>query len=203
MENYKPNSHKSKEENKASPDERQKIEKVVKGTVKTKKKNEIRKLTDVFISEDVHSVKSYILMDVLVPAIKDAIEDIVTNGIRMVLRGETSARKSSTASKVSYRSYYDSKRDDDRFARDSRAALRYSYDDIILESRGEAEDVITRMEEIIETYGFVRVADLYDLVGITGDYTDNKYGWKNIRTAEPVRVRDGYMLKLPRALPLN
>lgn len=202
MENYKPNSHKSKEENKALPDEREKLEKVIKGTAKTKK-NEMRKLRDVFISEDVKSVKSYILMDVLVPAIKDAIEDIVTNGIRMVLRGETSARKSSSASKISYNRIYDSKINNDRFARDSSPSLRYSYDDIILESRGEAEDVITRMEEIIEEYGFVRVADLYDLVGITGDYTDNKYGWTSIRSAEPVRVRNGYMLRLPRAVPLN
>ena len=202
MENYKPNSHKSKEENKTLPDEREKLEKVIKGTVKTKK-NEMRKLRDVFISEDVKSVKSYILMDVLVPAIKDAIEDIVTNGIRMVLRGETSARKSSSASKISYNRIYDSKINNDRFARDSSPSIRYSYDDIILESRGEAEDVITRMEEIIEEYGFVRVADLYDLVGITGDYTDNKYGWTSIRSAEPVRVRNGYMLRLPRAVPLN
>ena len=201
MENYKPNSHKSKEEAKAS-NERQKLEKVVKGNVITKK-NEMRKLKDVFISEDVKSVKSYIFLDVLVPAIKDAIEDIVTNGIRMVLRGETGARKpSSTASKVSYSRYYD-RRDEDRFARENRVSARYSYDDIILESRGEAEDVISRMEEIIETYGFVRVADLYDLVGITGDYTDNNYGWTNIRSAEPVRVRNGYMLRLPRAVPLN
>lgn len=202
MENYKPNSHKSKEENKALPDEREKLEKVIKGTAKTKK-NEMRQLRDIFISEDVKSVKSYILMDVLVPAIKDAIEDIVTNGIRMVLRGETSARKSSSASKISYNRIYDSKINNDRFARDSSPSLRYSYDDIILESRGEAEDVITRMEEIIEEYGFVRVADLYDLVGITGDYTDNKYGWTSIRSAEPVRVRNGYMLRLPRAVPLN
>ena len=163
----------------------------------------MRKLRDVFISEDVKSVKSYILMDVLVPAIKDAIEDIVTNGIRMVLRGETSARKSSSASKISYNRIYDSKINNDRFARDSSPSIRYSYDDIVLESRGEAEDVITRMEEIIEEYGFVRVADLYDLVGITGDYTDNKYGWTSIRSAEPVRVRNGYMLRLPRAVPLN
>ena len=202
MENYKPNSHKSKEENKALPDEREKLEKIIKGTAKTKK-NEMRKLRDVFISEDVKSVKSYVLMDVLVPAIKDAIEDIVTNGIRMILRGETSARKSSSASKISYNRIYDSKINNDRFARDSSPSPRYSYNDIILESRGEAEDVIDRMEEIIEEYGFVRVADLYDLVGVTGDYTDNKYGWTSIRSAEPVRVRNGYMLRLPRAVPLN
>ena len=59
------------------------------------------------------------------------------------------------------------------------------------------------MDGMLETYGVVSVADMYDLVGITCNYTDNKYGWTNLRNAEPVRVRDGYMLKLPKAGPID
>ena len=59
------------------------------------------------------------------------------------------------------------------------------------------------MEELISMYGLVSVADLYELVGITGSYTDNKYGWYDIRSASVVRVRDGYLLKFPKAIPLN
>ena len=59
------------------------------------------------------------------------------------------------------------------------------------------------MDELIETYGMVSVADLYDLVGITCNYTDNKYGWTSVRNAEPVRTRDGYVLKLSRPIPIN
>ena len=69
-----------------------KVEKIISGKVKTKKKNELQKMAGTLIAEDAKSVKSYILMDVLVPAVKDAIEDIVTNGIRMLLRGDTKAR---------------------------------------------------------------------------------------------------------------
>ena len=206
MDNYKPNSHKYKEDNKAGAEERQKFDKITKGAVVTKKKSEISKLKDIFVSEDIKSVKSYILIDVLVPAIKDAIEDIVTNGIRMILRGDTSARRSSSAaSKISYRDYYDGdRRNNDRFRNETRPVTKYSYDDIILESKGDAEAVLERMGEIIDIYGMVRVADLYDIVGVTGDYTDNKYGWTNISGAKPVRIRDGrYMLDLPRALPIN
>ena len=206
MDNYKPNSHKYKEDNKAGAEERQKFDKITKGAVVTKKKSEISKLKDIFVSEDIKSVKSYIFMDVLVPAIKDAIEDIVTNGIRMILRGDTSARRSSSAaSKISYRDYYDGdRRNNDRFRNETRPVTKYSYDDIILESKGDAEAVLERMGEIIDIYGMVRVADLYDIVGVTGDYTDNKYGWTNISGAKPVRIRDGrYMLDLPRALPIN
>jgi uncharacterized protein Veg len=202
MEQYKPNSHKSKEERRESVPEK-KVEKVIAGTVKSKKKSEIQKFTNVFISEDVNDVKSYILLDVLVPAIKKAISDIVTNGIDMILYGGTGRTKSnSTASKESYRSYYDGG-NDRRDYNLARTKTSYNYDDIILDNRGEAEDVLSRMDELISTYGLVSVADLYDLVGVTGNYTDNKYGWTDIRSASVIRVRDGYMLKLPKVLPLN
>ena len=203
MENYKPNSHSFREEQKETAVEKKKVEKVIRGTAKVKKKSEIRKFADVFISEDVSNVKSYVLSDVLIPAVKKLISDIVTDGIDMILYGGTGrSKKSSGASKISYRNYYDRK--DDRYtSSEPRTRTGYNYDDVTLDSRGEAEEVLARMDELIETYGVVSVADLYDLVGITGNYTDNKYGWTNIRNAEPIRVRDGYLLKLPKALPIN
>ena len=201
MDDYKPNSHKFKEEQKESTSEK-KVEKVISGTAKSKKKNEIQKFAEVFISEDVNNVKSYILLDVLIPAIKKAVSDIVTNGIDMILYGESEkTKKNSTSSKISYRSYYDNDR---KYSYNSSAVKRgYSYDDIILDNRGEAEDVLARMDELVATYGIASVADLYDLVGITGNYTDNKYGWTDVRSATVVRTRDGYLIKLPKVLPLN
>lgn len=199
MEDYKPNNHRSKEEQNLPE---KKIEPVVKGKVTTKKNN-VRKLTNTFVTEDIQNVKSYVLMDVLVPAIKKAISDIVTNGIDMLLYGETGrSRRKTNASVVSYRNYYYDSRREERYS-SSRTRTGYSYDDVVLETRGEAEDVLSRMDELIDTYGVVSVADLYDLVGISCNYTDNKYGWTNLRNAEPVRVRDGYMLKLPKALPID
>ena len=197
MEEYKNNSHKSKELTKNEP-----TKKVVKPIAKatTKKKN---KLAETFISEDASNIKSYILMDVLVPAIKKAVIDIVTDGISMLFYGDTShgnRRSSTSASYISYNRYSDRDRRDDRT---SYGRSRYSYDDVILQSRGEAEEVLDRMSEMIDTYGIVSVADMYDLVGIATNYTDNKYGWTNLRNAEPIRVSNGYMLKLPKAGPID
>lgn len=201
MENYKPNSHKSRQE--GNKVEKKKVEKVVTGKVKVKKKSEMSKMADIFISEDVSNVKSYIFMDVLVPAIKKAISDIVTDGIDMILYGSTgrSARRGG-ADKISYRNYSD--RDRDRYSRDdNRTRTGYSRSEITLESRGEAEDVLARMDELMSEYGIVSVADMYDLMGVQHNYTDNNYGWTNIRNAEVVRVRDGYIIKMPKALPID
>lgn len=201
---YKPNSRRSKELA-ANDAKKKKVEKIVSGKVKTKKKSEMSKFKDVFISEDAKDVKTYIFMDVLVPAAKKAISDIVRDGIDMILYGKTSGRSgnrySSGSSYVSYRSYSDRDRRDDRSYRSSRHG--YDYDDIILEDRQEAEEVLERMDELLDTYEIVSVADLYDLVGKSCNYTDNKYGWTNLRNAEPVRVHDGWLLKLPKAGPIN
>lgn len=182
------------------------VQKVVKSPVKTKK-NEIRKFADIFISEDVSNVKDYIFMDVLVPAIKKAIYDIVTNGIDMFLYGGTGKGKSSTSgTKVSYRQYYDQKNHNNsgyRGSENTKNRNGFEYDDIIFNNRGEAEAVKQQMQAAIGRYGFVTVADLYDMVDLPAPYTSQKYGWMDVSNAEAARTRDGYMLKLPRAVPID
>ena len=202
--NLPDNSHKGRAEAKANvPAEGKRAEKIVRGRVRTKK-NEARRFADVFLSEDIANVKEYILYDVLAPIIKRGFYDLIVSSLDITLfggRGQNGKRP--TADKVSYRDYNSMSRRDDRDGR-SRTTSGYSYDDIILESRGEAEAVLSRLDEIMEEYQIVRVADLYDLVGITGEHTDNKYGWTNIRNAEIERLRDGgYRIKMPRALPIR
>lgn len=202
MEEYKPNSYRSKEVIDVYPDKG--IQKVVSNPVKSRKKSSVRKLSEVFISEDIDNVKDYILMDVLLPAIKKAISDTVTNGIDMILYGETGrTKKNTSASRVSYGGYYTGS--NDRYkGSENHMRTGYSYDEVIIDNRGEAEEVLCRMDELIEMYGIVSVADLYDLIGKSHNYTDNKYGWTDIRSASVVRVRGGgYTIKLPRALPLD
>lgn len=184
-------------------EQKNKVEKIISGKAKPKKKSELKKFADVFLSEDISSVRSYIWYDVLVPAIKKAIDDVFTNGVKTLLWGSGSNKKNSSYSeRYSYRSCYD-KSDERRPRYGDRNRGGYSYDDIVLESRSDAEDVLSKMDEIISVYEMVSVADLYDLVGIVGSHTDVKYGWTNISNASVVRVRDGYWLKLPKAIPLD
>lgn len=197
---YTPNSHKYKAEQKAAAEERR-VEKVINGTVKTKKKSGIHKFTDVFIAEDASSVKSYILMDVLLPAFKKAISDVVTNGIDMLLYGGSGRGKKAGGDKISYRNYYD--KGDNRFAA-ATVRPRFDYDDIVFNTRAEAEAVRDQMDAVIERYGFVTVADMYDMCELPQPHTSYKYGWEDIRNAEAVRlVGGGYILKLPKVGPLD
>lgn len=181
--------------------EERKNVKIVTGPVKVRKKSEVKKLADVFISEDAGKVKNYIFMDVLIPAVKKAISDIIINGVDMILYGESGrSRRSSRMERSSYRDY--SVRPGDR--RDYRAESSvYDYEEAVLSSRGEAQGVLDELERIIAKYDYARVLDFYELVGITPRHTDQKYGWSDISMAKVIPVRDGYLIKLPRALPLD
>lgn len=203
--NYKSNSHKHRDEEKkmeSTNSDKKPIGKVISGTVKTKKKSEIKKLVDSFIADDLTKIKSYVIAEVLIPSIKKALSDIIINSSNILLFKEVNPkRRDGTGSSASYRDYYD-RRGDDRSIY-SRRPSPYNYDEIVVETRSEAEAVLDRMDELIAQYGLVRVADLYEMVGITGSYTDSDYGWTNIASAKAIPVRDGYLLKLPRALPLR
>lgn len=204
MDEYRSNAHPKRERtNDDLQEERKKVESVVTSGAHTKKRSGMSKIKDSFISEDARNVKDYVVGDVLLPALKKLIYDVFVNGLDMTLfGGKGGGRRDSTAGRVSYRSYYDD-RNSSRYSDPPRRRNSYSYDDVIIEDRGEAEAVLARMDEIMAKYKLVTVADFYDLCNLQSQYTDNKYGWIDIRSADVIRVRDGYTIKLPPAMPID
>lgn len=178
------------------PKDEKALEKVVTGDVKVKKRSKGRKFIDLFINEDGADIKDYLLLEVFVPAVKDTILDLMN----MIFYGRTRGSSKRGSTYVSYNSYSDGRR------RPTGRPVRngYSFDDIVVESRGEAEKVLDVLNEMIDRYGEATVADFYDLVGVTGNgYTDRSYGWKDLRNAYIQRTREGYLFQLPRAMELD
>lgn len=205
MEYNKPNSHKSKQLEKQCDPPKKNIGKVIDGNAKVAKKGELQKVIDAFLPEDgLVGIKDHIIMDVVVPTIKKIISDTVET----FLYGATGVapRNGNGKSKTSYGAYYNRKEEEERYARpvgSSRMVNTYSHEDIILETRGQALSVIACMEEIIDQYECVSIADLYEMVDLTGNYTDNNYGWLDLQGAQVIQLRrGGYALKLPKPIKL-
>jgi hypothetical protein len=180
-----------------------------------KKKSLGKKFMDTFISDDITNVKSYIIHGVLVPAAKDTITDIVQGvmdavktGLEVALFGEQArtsrGRRDSGRTYVSYDKYSSrDKRDDRRESYAARNRATHNFDDIVFETRNDAEEVLNSLIDYIEKYDEANVAVLYDLVGVNESYTDHKYGWRNLSSASVSRNRDGYVLNLPRPILLE
>lgn len=182
-----------------------KIEKIVTGNVTIKKKSAFAKIRDMFIAEDADKVGNYIMMDVLVPSIKRAIVDIIKSSADMIFGTKGSQKSNGSTYTYGGTPYvsYSSQSSKQKSETINSAKSQYEVGDFIFENRKDAEDVLDKLDEIISAYGQASVADLCEMVNAPYDFVANKYGWKNIHDAVPIRVPDGYSLRLPKSMPLE
>ena len=180
------------------------VEKVIQGTARPVERSLGKKFVDIFLGDDITSVKEYLFYDRIVPGIKE----MIVAGIEMMLfGGDRILRKgSSKTSYVSYNKMYASSP-----SRREREPRRYEtrressqLSDYIFESKGEAMEVLDTLTELIDVYDQASVNDFYDAIGVTGDFTDANYGWTELGGATIRRVRGGgYILDLPRPVVLR
>lgn len=208
------NSHTEKVKKKKQEEEKpvKNVEKVVEGTVVQRKRGWWRRIQDAMTGDDAQTVGSYVLYEVAIPAFRDLIFDIIRNGAERSLYGEVrpsrgSGRGFGRNNVINYGSMSRS-RDDREYRNErrevsSRARRNHDFGEIIIPDRGEAEEVIDRLVDLIDRFGVATISDLYDLVGVTSDYADEKWGWYNLASARAVRTRDGYLLDLPRTEPID
>lgn len=212
MEDYPSNSRKVNKE-KEDP---KKVEKVISGEAKRRKKPLRKRFAETFIGgDDAVSVWSYIVNDVLVPAAKDMVSDALREGVERVLFGESRSRGPRGRSSSSYVSYNqvrpsspysrreEPRREDPRREMTRRGRASHDFDEIVIDTKVEAEEVLDSMFALLEQYEIVTVADLYEMLGQTSEYTDAKYGWSDLRGSGVTRIKGGYLLDLPKPQPLD
>lgn len=171
------------------------------GKAARKKRSLGKRFGDTFLSEDRGDVGGYLIFDVLIPAAKDTLTDLVSRGLEMLLYGEArgSYKRSSGGRRTGHTDYSKYSRNEARRPQTtSRARKTLDFDDIVFDSRADAEKVLDYIIGRLEDYGVVTVADFYDAAEITGDYTDNKWGWFDLSDAYVKRGRDGFVIILPR-----
>ena len=197
-------------------------EKVVnKPVISTKAKHRAtfgKLLRQTFIPEDVSDAKDYILADIVMPAMKNGIFDTIMNIVDYWRGGGGSYRRPGAVSaprpRLGSQYDYSARSRSTQTRQEPAAAIRYSYDDIIIEdypsnqggsakSRADAEAVLVSMQSTIDRYTIVRISDLYDFVGLTSASTDYNYGWANLEGATVRRVNGGWMLVLPKPMPIE
>lgn len=189
--------------------ERPKPKPVLSKPAAVKKQTLGHKFINMFLGDEIEDVKSYILKDVVIPTIKNTILDVVCGGAEMLLLGRTSSRRHSGRGQTytpyaSYGTYYTNQQNYRQPQNASPQPNRYGVDDIIFNTYQEASDVLAAMFDYMHDYdGMISVADYYEMVRHPSVYTDNSWGWTDLGGASIRRVRDGYLLVLPRAIGLN
>lgn len=209
--NYSGNSHRDRDAKAEEPvKEQPKVEKIEGISATIRKKTVGRKIGEMFSGESMEKVGDHILFEVLIPAAKNMLFDAATQGLKMRLYGDGSRTPvSSSSSSKAYTPYNKMSSGASKSATEVRSELSrkaratHNFDEILFESRGDAEEVIESLRLVIEQYGTVKVADLYELVDLTGSFTDNKFGWDDLRDANVRLIRSGYILDLPRPMQVD
>lgn len=203
MDSLKPNSHRYK--NEEANKEKDRLKPVInKEDVVSTKESLGKKMVKSFVKEDIQDVKRYILLDVVIPGIKNTVLDM----LQMAFFGEVRDRRSSGYGRSSDREHYSysaryrgSSYSNSSSRRDSdyRSDDKVDYKNIVLRNRTDAEEVVEQLRYRIRETGKATIGDLFDLMDLAGRYVDNDWGWTDERDIGIRRISSGFLIDVAEA----
>jgi len=201
---FPPNSEKSRA---AGP---KRVERVTSdGAVRRRKQPLGKQFRHTFFNGDARMAAEYMVTNTMVPAIKDMILEAANAGLERLIYGEhRPGRRSPISGPLGYVAYNRMTQRGPEPPRQTQLSrpsrMRHAFDEIVIASRQEAEEVLDRMYDLISRYDAATVADLYELTGLDSTHADQKWGWEDLRGSGVGRVRGGgYLLELPEPIPLT
>lgn len=180
-----------------------KVDKVVSGNVRTRKKTFSERISETVLSSDLSGLKNDIIFDVIIPAIKDMAYDAMHSLIDGIFyRGEKSSSRPRRSSGGMYYSY-DEEYDKKARKKESILASTNRLDAIEFDRREDAEAVLRSMRGLIREFDVASVKDLYRYIGKATEYTHERWGWYDLESAYVERVRGKYVLRLPKPIIID
>lgn len=178
--------------------------------------SETKKIQNAMIGGTLADVKNHTIYDIIIPEIKRLIMDAIS----IILNGDVrKSNVSTSASKINYTSFWSGGAAPVPKIATSNTNIRFeNYDigfrdlpgfeeDETKTARGQAYAAKDALDEILDRFGKVYVADLYDVCELpTPPHTANNYGWTNLRGMEVVRTNipdTPWALKMPRPIQIS
>lgn len=215
-EEYKPNSYKARSEaakaeaeanSKKTEDEKPSSnnKRIVQGEVKIRKPNEFREFVRAFIVDDIRNVAKKAVYDFFIPSLKATFYKTLTNGLGMLFGINPDSAGNVNATKVAYTQFSAKNTSTNQPSpSENKTRSAFNLSDIIIPTRYEAEAVIERIHDLLNSYGVVSVTDVYEMINVDVPYTLVKYGWKSLPTnIVPYPVDGGYVIRLPKPIVID
>ena len=151
------------------------------------------------LAVEVQSISNSLFAEIVLPAIKNAIVDFFSNGVAMMMFGQSNSGYGGREPR--HRSYDRPYRQ--RSPKRHRREPRYAepeevFEDIFYRSRSDAELVLGKMMSLTADYGVATMGDLYNLAGLSSNRTHERYGWTDLGgTRVQYTPNDGYVIDFP------
>ena len=180
---------------------------------KVRKQGILRKFGHYIFEDTISMAKEYTFKEILLPGIRNLIFDTFNEMLARMLFKDDAPRPAGglyrnitnprRVGQTSYSRYYDAKQPQGARSTGSYRDMPRDPDDIVLDTRAQATAVLDELDMVIRQYGQASIANFYDIVGVSGEWPDNRYGWTSIRGAQIKPTRDGFMILLPPTIVLD
>jgi len=200
---YPPNSdgYKQKQAEEQASSEPEKTDVKPRYTITKREKTFGEKLKEAVFGENVKNVPEHVFFNIIVPNVMRMFGDSINGALNMTFRGF--GRGSSADAR--YRDDGSPYRDYDRmYERDRNRSWRRAtptniadFDDYIFNSDYGVKHAIDELNDLLDRYKEITVADVCQQIGKSPKSIDNKWGWRSTRDFEAVPVRDGWILSVP------
>lgn len=182
------------------------LEKVTKGATVEKKPSLPKRVFGYFVQEDMEEIKRYLKDDLIIPSIKSGILSALemiffhrTGGYGYFRPTDYSKQSVQRPTTYTYSSRQNRGYVDAGQVKMSNGGLKT----ILYKTRLDAETVLRTLDEQIGLYGEATVMQYYDASDIDSQFTDAKWGWRDLSTARIYPAPGGFTIQMPRPMVLD
>ena len=186
----------------AKVEEKKSIGKVVTGNVTIKKKSEGRKILEKIFPSAGSDLKTTLMDDVIFPMLKNGLLEAVSRILWPNGDGPVRSSSFGGGTRINYSGF--SKPQARQHYIPAGSTVGFDYDRIAFETHGDAEAVLMALDENIDAYGFATVGAFYEAAGVTTNNAQvEKFCWRSIGDAKVAQVGGGWIIRMPRPMPLD
>ena len=186
----------------AKVEEKKHLDKVVTGNVTIKKKSEGRKILEKIFPSTGSDLKTTLMDDVIFPMLKNGLLEAVSRILWPNGDGPVRSSSFGGGTRINYSGF--SKPQARQHYIPAGSTVGFDYDRIAFETRGDAEAVLMALDENIDAYGFATVGAFYEAAGVTTNNAQvEKFCWRSIGDAKVAQVGGGWIIRMPRPMPLD
>ena len=90
----------------------------------------------------------------------------------------------------------------------SEVEMKYDAETILnsglcFDTREKAKNVIGKLKNVIDVYGYATVADLNEIIGVNSKENDKEFGWLSTDRMKVERTKYGFVANIPNAVPMS
>lgn len=155
------------------------------------------------LQKDISNSVENAIDQVLIPKFMDLISDFLVDVVQRFFGKGSSGSRSGDRRRSGYGDHYG--RDRSTTVSDRKVDGPFNYEEVICDTKREAEDVLDKVQDIIDRYDVASINDLYKAADLDlGPYTYGDYGWDSLRDVKLRPTADRrYIIRMPRPINLR